>query len=67
MSQLTRYELVLIFYYLASGKVTKQFKKDLKNSNLLHGLLDIDSRSLMIDFPSDECIKSELEYLLETD
>lgn len=67
LSQLTRYELVLIFYYLASGKVSKQFKLDLKTSKLLDGILDIDSRSLMIDFPSDECIKKELEYLLGTD
>lgn len=67
LSQLTRYELVLIFYYLASGKVSKQFKLNLNTSKILDGILDIDSRSLMIDFPSDECMENELEYLLGTD
>lgn len=63
-SQLSRYELIVLFNCLASGDVEEDFKEDVKLSGLLNGLVNLDCRLIMLDLPSEETIRAEIELVL---
>ncbi|MHC8309950.1 hypothetical protein ACYZUC_10090 [Pseudomonas sp. GT1P32] len=59
-SQLTRYEVVILFYLLAGNDGKVAGADNLKNLGLLNRLRTFDCQSLMIDFPSEEQIDREI-------
>lgn len=62
-SQLSRYELVLIFYCLAGASHPQKFTARLVESGVLGELVHFDCRELMIDMPSDEELAREIEHV----
>lgn len=62
-SQLSRYELVLIFYCLIGSEVDQKFAAGLVNSGVLSELLHFDCRELIIDMPTDELLTEEIRHV----
>jgi hypothetical protein len=62
--QLSKHEMIIIFYYLASGYASKDLKTFVKN-NLLLRTLHIYNGSF-IDAPSKEELDKELEFILNS-
>lgn len=64
-SQLTKYELVILFYLIAGredGLINKAIFQDL---DIISEILTLDCQSLMIDFPSDEILRQELSNVFK--
>ncbi|MDD5035521.1 MAG: putative phage abortive infection protein [Methylococcaceae bacterium] len=59
-SQLTKYELIIIFYLIAGRDGKLGNMKNLLDLGIIDGLLTIGCQSLMLDFPSTEELKIEL-------
>lgn len=65
-SQLTRYEVVILFYLLAGSDEKFVGAGNLKTLGLLNRLRTIDCQSLMLDLPSVEEIDREIAAVFET-
>ncbi len=61
IAQLTRYEKVFIFYYLASEKAEKSLCKFVEENKILDDLLDYNY--LLIDLPSQKELTNELQEI----
>ncbi|MDF1676671.1 MAG: hypothetical protein P1U44_13230 [Vicingaceae bacterium] len=61
ISQTTKYECVIIFYYLLSGQATPKFSRFIKRSGLFSTLHYYSS--LMIDLPSEKDIMIEIQNI----
>jgi uncharacterized membrane protein len=61
VSQTTKYECVIIFYYLLSGQATSNFSTFIKQSGLLSTMHNYNS--LMIDSPSQKEIMTEIQNI----
>jgi hypothetical protein len=59
-SQLTRYEVVILFYMIAGREDPTSKALNIKSLGLLDRLLTMDCQTLMIDFPGNKAIESEL-------
>lgn len=67
-SQLTRYEVIIIFYMIAGENDGPPFRgRSLHALGLLDRLRTIDCQSLMIDFPDEEEINAELNSLFSSE
>lgn len=64
-AQLTRYEIVIIFYMIAGGKESIPGTISVNKLGLLNRLQTIDCQSLMIDCPGDEEIERELRSVFK--
>jgi hypothetical protein len=64
-SQLTKYELILLFYYIVGSEHKVEDKIIFLNLSVFDELLSIDYHKLMIDAPSKEIIKGELNSVFE--
>ena len=64
-SQLTKYELILLFYFIVGSEHKMEDKIMFNNLNVFDELLSIDYHILMIDAPSKEIIKTELNSVFE--
>ena len=60
-SQLTKYELILLFYFIVGGEQKIEDKIVFSNLGVFDELLSIDYHMLMIDAPSKEILEKELE------
>jgi hypothetical protein len=63
ISQLTRYEVVIVFYMISGREEHKPKANYLHSLNVFDRLATIDCQSLMIDLPSKSEIESELAAL----
>lgn len=63
-SQLTKYELIIIFYLLSGEEKFKDMYL-FYELGIMDRISTIECRSLMIDVPSEEQIKLELEYIFK--
>ena len=61
-NQLTKYEVILIFYFVASGKSSDFFKKFIIENNFLINLSNYNN--YLIDLPSKEELEIEISSLL---
>lgn len=66
-SQLTRYEVVILFYLLAGSEEKVVGAVNLKTLGLLNRLRTLDCQGLMIDFPSVEEIDKEIAAVFEAE
>jgi Putative phage abortive infection protein len=66
-SQLTRYEVVILFYMLAGREEKVAGAENLKLLGLLNRLRKIDCQSLMIELPSEAEIDKELVEIFATE
>ncbi len=64
-AQLTRYEIVIIFYMIAGGEESIPGAINFHKLGLLNRLRTIDCQSLMIDSPGDEEIERELNSVFK--
>lgn len=62
-SQLTKYELIIIFYLVAGRDTKLGSMKNLMDFGFMDELLTIGCQSLMIDCPSDKVMKKEIDYV----
>lgn len=63
-SQLTKYELVILFYLIA-GRDDLTNKSIFQDLDILNELLTLDCQSLMIDFPSSDELSQELNNVFK--
>jgi hypothetical protein len=61
ISQMTKYEKILNFYYIASGKSSSKYLKFIENNKILDGMFEFNS--LLTDLPSAEQIEAELKFI----
>lgn len=66
-SQLTRYEIVILFYLLAGSNGKVVGAENLKTLGLLSRLRTLDCQGLMIDLPSDEQIDKEIAAIFSSE
>ncbi len=67
-SQLTRYEVIILFYMIAGQEGGRPFRgRILHELGLLERLRTIDCQSLMIDLPSTEQIDKELQSMFSNE
>ena len=59
-AQLTKYELIIVFYLVAGRNGELGSMKYLRDLGIMDGLVTLGCQSLMLDFPSDEELKNEL-------
>lgn len=64
-SQLTKYELILLFYYIIGSDQKKENKIIFLNLGVFDELLSIEHHILMIDAPSKEILKNELDNIFK--
>lgn len=64
-SQLTKYELILLFYYIAGSDQKKENKIIFLNLGVFDELLSIEHHILMIDAPSKKILKNELDNIFK--
>ena len=62
-SQLTRYEVVIIFYLLIGQQIPLEGRQTVRDVGAISRLRTLDCQSLMIDMPSAEQIDTELGQL----
>ncbi|MDO8773821.1 MAG: hypothetical protein Q7K57_34930 [Burkholderiaceae bacterium] len=62
-AQLTRYEVIIVFYMLAGQEHPKSRALSFRSSGILNRLKTLDCQSLMLDFPSREDIEMELQHV----
>lgn len=60
-AQLTKYELIIVFYLVAGRDGELGNMKNLRDLGVMDGLVALGCQSLMIDFPSAEDLMYELE------
>jgi len=60
-SQLTKYELIILFYFAAGQDGDIGCMKYLRDLGIMDGLLTIGCQSLMLDFPSNEELQREID------
>ncbi|HEY5580406.1 MAG TPA: hypothetical protein VIK56_04460 [Rhodoferax sp.] len=60
-AQLTKYELIIVFYLIAGRDGELGSMKNLRDLGIMDGLVTLGCQSLMLDFPSDEDLRNELE------
>ena len=59
ISQLSKYELVTLFYYCCSNR-EQNITEIISNLGLLHSINNQECRTLMIDMPSEQDINKDL-------
>jgi hypothetical protein len=59
--QLSKFDLIILFYYLGSGHATKSFCVFVLESNILNDLFKYND--LLIDLPSQDEIENEIGYI----
>lgn len=64
-SQLTKYELLIIFYLMASKEEIGSSKNKFYDLGIMQRLEDIECSSLLLDSPSPEQIATELRYIFK--
>lgn len=64
-SQLTKYELILLFYFIVGSEKKIEDKIVFLNLGVFDELLSTDYHILMIDAPSKETLKNELDNILK--
>lgn len=64
-SQLSNYELIILFYLISGNQEDTEKFREFKNNGILDGMFKVGCQSLMIDFPSTEIIKQEIEFIFE--
>ncbi|WP_205230283.1 putative phage abortive infection protein [Azospira oryzae] len=64
-AQLTKYEIVILFYLAAGRNGELGSIKYLRDLGIMDSLITPDCQSLMLDFPSDEELKNELENVFK--
>lgn len=64
-AQLTKYELIIVFYLVAGRNGELGNMKYLRDLGITEGLITLGCQSLMLDFPSDEELRNELENVFD--
>jgi hypothetical protein len=62
-SQLSKYELIILFYLIAGNQEDTEKFREFKNNGIFDGMFKVGCQSLMIDCPSIEIIKQEIEFI----
>ncbi len=64
-SQLTKYELIILFYLIAGREDGLTNKNIFHDLDIINEILTLDCQSLMIDFPSNEELSQELNNVFK--
>ena len=64
-SQLTKYELVILFYLIAGRDDDFANKRIFQDLDIINEILTLDCQSLMIDFPSNDELSQELSNVFK--
>jgi hypothetical protein len=64
-AQLTKYELIILFYLVAGRELDLGGIKKLHDLGIMDELLSISCRSLMLDFPTKEVLQREIDNVFD--